>query len=123
MKSIRTEFPLAHGGPAGTAVLRSQPEDFVVVEQLGYDASGEGEHAFLKIRKRNLNTRDVINKLARFAGVKPSHVGYAGLKDRVAVTTQTFSVWLPGQADPDWQFLNDEQIQVVETARHGRKVR
>ena len=54
------DLPCAHGGPAGQGVMRAVPEDFVVEERLGYSASGEGEHAFLVIRKRNTNTHDQL---------------------------------------------------------------
>jgi len=117
------DLPFAHGGPALSGVLRASPEDFVVEEQLGYAASGEGEHAFLQVRKRGLNTADVARELARFAGVRQVNVGFAGLKDRHALTTQYFSVHLPGKPDPDWQALNSEQLQIVSAQRHNRKIR
>jgi tRNA pseudouridine13 synthase len=117
------ELPCAHGGAVGSAVLRAAPEDFVVEERLGYTASGEGEHAFLVIRKRNTNTHDVARSLAKLCGVRQVNVGYAGLKDRNAVTTQAFSVHLPGKPDPDWTMLDDEDIQVLSARRHNRKIR
>lgn len=117
------ELPFAHGGPAGTAVLRAEPEDFVVVENLGYQASGEGEHAFLVVRKRNTNTHDLARSIAKLCGIRQVDVGYAGLKDRAAVTTQAFSVHLPGKPDPDWTILDDEDIQVLSVERHSRKIR
>lgn len=117
------DLPFAHGGPAGGAVLRAMAEDFVVEEQLGYEASGEGEHAFLVIRKRNINTQDLARSIARLCGIRQVDVGYAGLKDRVAVTTQAFSVHLPGKPDPDWSMLEDEDVQVLSVARHNRKIR
>lgn len=117
------DLPHAHGGPAGQAVLRALPEDFVVEERLGYTASGEGEHAFLVVRKRNTNTHDLARSIARLCGIRQMDVGYAGLKDRVAVTTQAFSVHLPGKPDPDWTILDDEDIQVLSVARHNRKIR
>ena len=84
--------PPAWGEPLGTGVLRSAPEDFEVEEILGFAASGEGPHALLRVRKRGANTEWVARELARAAGVKPFEVGFAGLKDRNAVTTQHFTV-------------------------------
>jgi len=55
---------------------------------LGYDADGSGEHALLWVEKRGANTDWVARELAKFAGVPPLAVGYAGLKDRHAVTRQ-----------------------------------
>jgi tRNA pseudouridine13 synthase len=116
-------LPCAHGGPLLSGSLRASPEDFVVEEQLGYQASGDGEHAFLTLRKRDRNTHEVAHMLARFAGVAPVAVGYAGLKDRNAVTTQHFTVQLPGREVPDWSQLEDDSLQILEAARHHRKIR
>lgn len=117
------ELSCAHGGSVGQGLMRAVPEDFVVDEQLGYSASGEGEHAFLVIRKRNTNTHDLAHSIAKLCGIRQVDVGYAGLKDRVAVTTQSFSVHLPGKPDPDWTILADEDIEIVSVARHNRKIR
>lgn len=109
--------------PPLRGLLRETPQDFVVEEQLGYEASGEGEHVFLTIQKTERNTADVARALAKFAGVKQVAVGFAGLKDRNAVTTQSFSVQLPGKASPDWTELEDESLKVLSSPRHGRKIK
>ena len=108
------------------AGIRTRPEDFVVDEQLGFEPDGTGEHVLLHVRKRGLNTDHVARMLARHAGVAKKSIGYAGLKDRNAVTSQYFSVHLPGNAtgdEPDWQVLNDGQLEILSVARHGRKLR
>ena len=117
------DLPFAHGGPVLQGDLRNTPEDFVVEEELGYQASGEGEHVFLKIRKRGRNTHDVARAIARLAGVAQVAVGYAGLKDRHAVTTQHFTVQLPGREAPDWRTLEDDSVQILSAERHHRKIR
>ena len=117
------ELPRAWGGPAGSGSLRATPEDFQVVEDLGLEPSGTGEHVFLKIRKRNLNTLEVAGHIARLAGVPQRDVSYAGLKDRVAVTTQTFSIHLPGKPEPDWHALEGGNLRVLDARRHHRKLR
>jgi tRNA pseudouridine13 synthase len=117
------DLPFAHGGPVLSGRVRAAPEDFVVEEDLGYQASGAGEHVFLTIRKRGRNTHDVARALARLAGVAQVAVGYAGLKDRNAVTTQHFTVQLPGREAPDWSQLEDDTLQILGAARHHRKIR
>ena len=117
------DLPCAHGGAVLRGRLRAAPEDFVVEEQLGYTASGDGEHDFLTIRKRDRNTHEVARALARLAGVPQVAVGYAGLKDRHAVTTQHFTVQLPGRASPDWSELADDSLQILAVERHHRKIR
>ncbi len=117
------DLPRAWGGVAGSGILRSCPEDFEVIEDLGLEPSGEGEHVFLKIRKRNLNTVEVAGHIARVAAVRSRDVSYAGLKDRRALVTQTFSVHLPGKADPDWRVLEGDNLKVLDAQRHHRKLR
>lgn len=116
-------LPYGHGGAPGSGRIRVQVDDFQVDEVLGYGPDGQGEHAFLVIRKRNLNTHELARRIARRAGVPQVSVGYAGLKDRNAVTTQAFSVHLPGQRDPDWGRLVNDEVEILEVARHGRKIR
>ena len=118
-----TGLPFAHGGPPLRGRMRASPEDFEVDEMLGFEADGAGEHAWLHIEKRAANTEWVAQQLARAAGVAPMAVGFSGLKDRHAVTRQTFSVHLPGRADPDWQALEIEGVRILESGRHSRKLK
>jgi len=112
----------AWGGPVGRGRIRVEPEDFRVIEQLGYAASGEGEHLWLEVEKRGRNTLDVGRDLARAAGVHPKAVGFGGLKDRNAVTRQAFTVHLPGRPDPDWRGWRIDGVRIVSAARHARKI-
>lgn len=117
-------LPLAYGDqPPLQGRLRSSPEDFVVEEILGYDAEGKGEHALLWVEKRGANTDWVARELAKFAGVGQVAVGYAGMKDRHAVTRQTFSVQLAGKPDPDWSMFPPAQVKVLAATRHSRKLK
>ncbi|WP_455200066.1 tRNA pseudouridine(13) synthase TruD [Kaarinaea lacus] len=118
-----SQLHYALGQPESTARIRQQPEDFQVREQLTFNLDGNGQHVYLYLEKRNLNTDDLAKQLAKFAGTKPLAIGYAGLKDRHAVTTQWFSVDLAGKPEPDWSLLSSEDIKVRETVRHGRKLK
>lgn len=118
-----SELPHAFGQPPLTAVMRASPEDFQVEEVLGYDADGAGEHALLWVEKRGANTDWVARELAKFAGVGQVAVGYAGLKDRHAVTRQTFSVQLAGKPDPDWSAFPHVEVRVLAATRHSRKLK
>ena len=117
------EMPYAFGQPQASGVIRQEPEDFRVDEMLGFEPDGEGEHWLLHIQKRGSNTAWVAKQLARLAGVPARDVSYAGLKDRHAVTTQWFSVWLPGREAPDWQQINSDEIQLLAASPHSRKLR
>ena len=115
-------LPYAFGGPALAGRMRESPEDFFVDEQLGFEPSGAGEHAMLHVEKRGANTAHVARELARFAGVPEVAIGYAGLKDRHAVTRQFFTVQLAGRADPDWAALASAEFRVLSSQRHSRKL-
>ena len=102
-------------------LLRSAPEDFRVDEVPLYDPCGEGEHTFVRVEKRLLTTEQVAHGLARAAGVPPRDVGYAGRKDRWAVTTQWFSV---PRLDPERALgLELAGARVLEAVRHRHKLR
>ncbi len=116
-------WPYTYGQPSGSGVIRQQPEDFIVIEHLAFEPSGTGEHVFLQIEKTGENTDYVARQLARIANVRQRDIGYAGIKDRHAVTTQWFSVWLPGKNDPDWTQLASEHIKIRHTIRHARKLK
>lgn len=118
-----SELPYAYGQPQIQGQLRTAPEDFQVRETLGFSLEGSGEHVWLWVRKRNANTEWVARQLAKLAGTPTSAVGYAGLKDRHAVTEQWFSVQLPGRPEPDWSAIDDPDMTVLEVMRHSRKLR
>lgn len=112
-----------HGKPAATGVLKANPEDFVVVEDLGFTPDGEGEHLLVNVRKNGCNTQFVADYLAKFAGIHARSVSYAGLKDRHAVTEQWFCLHLPGKESPDLSQFALEGCEVLQAARHLRKLR
>ncbi len=101
--------------------IRRRPEDFVVVEEPLYPPSGEGGHLFVEVEKCARTTEQIARLLARGCGVSPMDVGYAGRKDRHAVTRQWFS--LPG-VDPERALaLELEGARVLSAVRHGHKLR
>lgn len=122
------DLPRAYGAPVLAARMRVAPEDFEVTEIDGFAASGAGEHLLLDIEKRGMNTAFVARLLAEWAGVDERAVGYAGLKDRHAVTRQRFSVQLPGREAPDLALLErddpatGQRLRVLGQARHARKL-
>jgi len=118
-----TELAYAAGTPTCTGVMRQVPEDFQVDEDLGFIPEGHGEHVWLQIRKRNTNTDWLARRIAVLLGVKSREVGYAGMKDRHALTTQWFSVCVTGHSEPDWAALNDAETEVLTVTRHLRKLR
>jgi tRNA pseudouridine13 synthase len=114
--------PRAYGAPLARGILRAEPEDFIVEEELGFSASGTGQHVLLKVRKREANTQWVARELARFCGCHPRDVGYAGLKDRHAVAIQWFTVPRSRLAPEAWREVRQAEFEVLEAAAHSRKL-
>lgn len=98
-----------------------EPEDFRVVEIPAYPPTGQGDHVFVRIRKRAITSMEAAARLARVAGVPVGEVGMAGMKDRWAVAEQWMS--LPGGAASVLGGWSDEVVQVVEMCAHGHKLR
>ena len=119
--SVLPEWARAHGAPLFPASIRSEPSDFRVPENPGFELSGSGEHDYLRVEKVAANTDWVARQLARFAGVRPGDVGYAGMKDRHAITEQWFSV--PGRGDVDWASFKADGVTILDVRRHDRKLR
>jgi len=115
-------LPQAHGPSVLSAAIRTIPEDFFVEEIDGFEASGEGEHLLLTIEKRGMNTAFAAKRIAEWAGVAEMAIGYAGLKDRHAVTRQRFSVHLPKRNAPDIGALQSDELRVLDQAWHAKKL-
>lgn len=116
-------LPAALGGCVGRGRLRASDEDFVVDEELGFATTGVGEHLFLRLRETGCNTDWVAGQLARWGGRPRNDVGFAGLKDRRAVTEQWFSVRFPGGRHPDPATLSIPGVLLVEHSLHNRKLK
>jgi len=113
----------AHGGPLATGCIRATPDDFIVREHLGFDATGEGEHILLIVRKRGANTKWVAKQIAARANVRVREVGFAGLKDRHALTEQAFTVTDRVNTPASWLDFRGEGFEVIGAARQRRKLR
>ncbi|WP_254275484.1 tRNA pseudouridine(13) synthase TruD [Halomonas sp. 3H] len=115
----------AEFGPPTPGDYRASPEDFRVDEVLDFVPEGEGEHLWLFIEKRDQTTAMAARELARLCGASPREVGYAGMKDRVAVTRQWLSVQLPGREAPEGlaEALGERGIRVLDQGRHPRKLK
>ncbi|MBT38455.1 MAG: tRNA pseudouridine(13) synthase TruD [Deltaproteobacteria bacterium] len=97
------------------------PEDFRVDEIPLFAPSGRGDHTYVRVEKTGRTTEEVVRALAQVAGVRPRDVGYAGRKDRFAVTTQWFSV--PRLDPDDIPVLALEGVRVLDASRHDHKLR
>jgi tRNA pseudouridine13 synthase len=99
------------------------PEDFRVDEVLGFEPGGDGEHVFLHLEKRELNTQELAQRISSLSGIHPRDISFSGMKDRNAVTRQWFSVRMAGRAEPDWHALDSEHVSLLSAGRHRRKLK
>lgn len=123
MPGPTSELPYLTPDIAGTGgVLRQSHDDFFVDETLPYEPGGEGDHVFARIEKRGLTTPQAAEAMARALAVSPRDVGWAGMKDRHAVTRQTLS--FPPPCTPEAVLaLSLPGITVLEARRHRHKLR
>lgn len=125
-----THLPSPYSPTIVSASYKQLPSDFIVNELLNIDFTQTGEHLWLHIQKANLNTNFVAKLLSQWAEIAVKDVGFSGLKDRHAVTTQWFSIRLPRKIAPEpslTHFLagklsNDETIQVLAQHWHNKKL-
>jgi tRNA pseudouridine13 synthase len=101
--------------------IRVELPDFQVDEVPAYPPDGEGTHLFLHVEKTDLTTPEAARRLAGHFGVDASRVGWAGLKDRHAITTQ----WMSFEgADPELvERVALPGIRVLEAAPHRTRLR
>lgn len=116
-------WPNAYPATGARATLKRLNEDFIVTELPLQLPSGSGEHVWLDIEKNGANTAYVALKLAEAAGLQERDVGYAGLKDRYALTRQWFSLYLPKGETPDFTQIQHPEFKVLSQSRHVKKLR
>lgn len=103
--------------------IKQRHEDFLVEEVPLYDPTGEGEHIYLLIEKKDLSTSHAVGIIANHFGVDERHVGYAGMKDRRAITRQVISIHVPGKKPEDFPSIRHEKLTVLWTDQHTNKLR
>jgi tRNA pseudouridine13 synthase len=117
------QWPNAYPASGASATLKHLNEDFIVTELPLQPPSGEGEHIWIDVEKNGANTAFVAQQLAEAAKVPEGDVGYAGLKDRYAITRQWFSIYLPRGETPDLTQLRHQEFNVLSQSRHAKKLR
>ncbi len=96
--------------------------DFIVDEIPLYDFTGEGEHLIIHIRKKDMTTWEMISAIAKYCKIKQRDIGYAGLKDKHAMTMQYISL-LAKDNEEKLKTFNHDKIKILSTTRHNNKIR
>ncbi len=101
--------------------FKQSKDDFVVTEIPLYEFSGEGEHLILTVRKKDLSTWDMVGIISDYIGCKSRDIGYAGLKDKNAMTVQNISI--PRQYEEKVDAFTHKNIKILNKTYHNNKVR
>jgi tRNA pseudouridine13 synthase len=101
--------------------FNSSSRDFSVEEVPLYDFSNNGEHLILKVRKKNLTTWDMLNILSSHLGISKKDIGYAGLKDKNAITIQYISI--PKKYENKINNFNHPEIKILDKTYHKNKIK
>lgn len=115
-------LPRAFGEALLSGTIRNSPEDFRVEEVASFAGEGQGEHLLLTIEKRGITTAAAVRLIAQWGSVPEMAIGYAGMKDRHAVTRQRVSVHLPKRVSPPLEALHSEALNVLDSTWHNRKL-
>ncbi|WP_198538165.1 tRNA pseudouridine(13) synthase TruD [Marinicella sediminis] len=117
------QFPTLNK-PLGNGQIKRSAADFQVIEHNAADWSGCGEHWWLKIEKTSSNTAWAATQLASACRVPARQVGYAGLKDRHAITQQWFSIQLPKvKTLPEVTMRLPDELRVIDDKWHKNKLK
>ena len=118
MKSCNPVYPL---NIKNEFVFNSSPRDFTVEEIPLYDFTGEGEHLVLKVRKKEMTTWEMLDAISNHVGIRRRDMGYAGLKDKHAMTIQYIS--LPAKFEEKIGAFSHDKIKILDSTRHNNKIR
>ncbi|MCQ2951246.1 tRNA pseudouridine(13) synthase TruD, partial [Helicobacter pylori] len=105
--------------------FNSSARDFCVHEVPLYEFSNTGEHAVIQVRKSGLSTLEMLQIFSQILGVKIAELGYAGLKDKNALTTQFIS--LPKKYAPllekNTHNLQERNLKILSLNYHHNKIK
>ncbi|MBO6938941.1 MAG: tRNA pseudouridine(13) synthase TruD [Deltaproteobacteria bacterium] len=116
-----TNPPRWRRGPLHAGVLKSRPDDFRVEEIPAYEPSGFGEHVFVRIEKVDLTTPEAVKRLCRAVDAPFKSAGWAGMKDRHAVTTQWLS--LHGTTPEAVAAAEVDGVTILDAIPHEKKLK
>ncbi len=93
-------------------VIKTKPADFLVREITNREEQKEGKYLIAELTKENWDTHSVINEISRRLRVSRNRIGFAGTKDKVAVTTQKISIWGEGIAETELERLKIADVSL-----------
>ena len=93
--------------------IKDVPEDFIVEEISSTNLEKDGEYTYFKLEKKNWTTTRALQQIARRLRVSNKRLGFAGNKDKHAITSQLVSAWKVEPIDLERVKLKDIKITVI----------
>ena len=100
--------------------FEQNPDDFIV-DEIGLKCKGNGNFTVLHIKKVEMTTWDMIAAFAEFLNINAEKIGYAGLKDKHATTTQYISI--EARYEKELRKFKHKQIKILSSTRHSHSIR
>jgi len=104
-------------GPGIGGRIKVHPEDFVVIEDPLPSIFEGRKHAIFFLKKRNWDTMSAVKEIAKRAGINYRDIGFAGTKDRHAVTYQYISVPQDAKEKVENVQIRDVELRFVSYGR------
>ncbi len=96
-------------------------DDFIVDEVPNIEFKGKGNFLILHVKKVEMTTWDMIAIFSEYLGIPAQKIGYAGLKDKHATTTQYISV--ESSYEKMMKQFRHKQIKIIDVTRHSKSIR
>ncbi len=109
----RMEWEYYTDTPGTKGEIKEQVKDFMVTELASHDLDEDGDHLIIKLRKQNMTTMEAVSKLSNMLHISKGRIGYAGNKDKRAVTEQHISVEGVGEEEVRQVFTDEFDLEVV----------
>jgi len=97
------------------------PTDFMVDEIAPFEFKGKGGFLVLHVKKVEMTTWDMVAAFAEFLNIPAQKIGYAGLKDKHATTTQYLS--LDVRHEKTLKKFKHSQIKILKMTKHDKSIR
>ncbi len=108
----RMEWEYYTDTPGTKGEIKEQVKDFIVTELASHDFDEDGDHLIVKLRKQNMTTMEAVSKLSNMLHISKDRVGYAGNKDKRAVTEQYISVEGVDETEVRQVFTDEFDLEV-----------
>ena len=113
-------YPTNHK-PLIDVVFKQNQYDFIVDEIVQSNFDNKNKYLIMQIKKTFLTTWDLINHIQQALHCKENDIGYAGLKDKFATTTQYISIPIRFSKDIHKKIEN-KNVQILKTFKHSQRI-